>query len=442
MPVSAPRVVAIGGRVATGKSSVSAALAERLNAHRLESDRLREDQLHGRPAGGVEDRPSKLAFWPGFEPRVYGDLVRRARVEVEAGHSVVLDGCFARASQREAVRSLAREHGAPFLFVECRADAETTRARLAARDAEDGGGWRWISDRLDERWEGRDALAPDERLLLDTSGALADALTVLERRLVDRIPLRDQPLLAVTFDCWNTLLFEPDWHEAHARRVGALLRAAQEGGHSTTSEEADAAFSGAWERHMRLWSEGLATGSREVARDALGTLGIRRPHAELEHLIEAFEEASHSSRIQALPGSAEILRDLSAAGIRCALVCDTGLTPGRVVRRHLDRLGLLPFLEVQAFSDEVGVPKPDPRTFRWALDPLGVAPNRALHVGDLRRTDVAGARALGMQTARIHIRHDDDTSLPEADFVVDSYPRLWQIVAERLPSATSAEAMR
>ena len=102
---------------------------------------------------------------------------------------------------------------------------------------------------------------------------------------------------------------EPDWHEAHARRVGALARAAQEAGRATTTEEADAAFSGAWERHMRLWTEGVATGSREVARDALGTLGLRRPHEELAHLIEAFEEASHTSRIQALPGARDLLAE-------------------------------------------------------------------------------------------------------------------------------------
>jgi putative hydrolase of the HAD superfamily len=442
MSVSAvPWVVAVGGRGAVGKSSVARALAERLGAGCLQSDRLREDLLYAEVPGGG-DGPSKMAFWPGFEPRVYGDLLRRGRAELEAGRSIVLDGCFARTEQREAARSLARQHGAPFLFVECRAEPEVIRARLAAREAEDGSGWHWISDRLAARWEEGDALAPDERLVLDTSHALGDALAALDARVADRVPVRDQPLQAVTFDCWNTLLFEPDWDEAHARRVGALTRAALEAGRTTTIGEADAAFSGAWERHMRLWSEGLATGSREVARDALGTLGLRRPHAELEHLVEAFEEASHTSRVQSLPGAQETLRDLSASGVRCALVCDTGLTPGRVVRRHLERLGLLEFLEVQAFSDEVGVPKPDPRTFRAALDPLGVAPNRALHVGDLRRTDVAGARGLGMQTARLSARHDDTTALPEADLVVESIPDLWRALAGRLPPRRRAEAHR
>ena len=43
-----------------------------------------------------------------------------------------------------------------------------------------------------------------------------------------------------------------------------------------------------------------------------------------------------------------------------------------------------------------GTAKPDPAIFRRALDLLGVAPDRALHVGDLQATDGEGARAAGV----------------------------------------------
>ncbi|NNL67114.1 MAG: HAD-IA family hydrolase, partial [Myxococcales bacterium] len=79
---------------------------------------------------------------------------------------------------------------------------------------------------------------------------------------------------------------------------------------------------------------------------------------------------------------------------------------------------------VQVFSDEVGVPKPHPRIFRAALEPLGVDPAQALHVGDLLHTDVAGARSFCMASVRIRALHDDPSALPEADFVVDSHAEL------------------
>jgi len=104
------------------------------------------------------------------------------------------------------------------------------------------------------------------------------------------------------------------------------------------------------------------------------------------------------------------------------------LTPGRVVRRHLDRLGLLSELESQAFSDEVGIPKPHRRAFESALAPLRVPPDAAVHVGDLRATDVAGARALGMTTVRIRAAHDDaDANERDADYVVDSHAELSEL---------------
>jgi FMN phosphatase YigB (HAD superfamily) len=42
----------------------------------------------------------------------------------------------------------------------------------------------------------------------------------------------------------------------------------------------------------------------------------------------------------------------------------------------------------------------------------------------LRRTDVAGARNLGMRSVRIRDRHDDEDPFPEADFVVSSHAEL------------------
>jgi FMN phosphatase YigB (HAD superfamily) len=77
------------------------------------------------------------------------------------------------------------------------------------------------------------------------------------------------------------------------------------------------------------------------------------------------------------------------------------------VRDFLNELGLLEHLEFCAFSNEVGEPKPNPKIFRAALDALETGPDHAVHVGDLLRTDVFGARRLGMRTIRITAVGDD-----------------------------------
>lgn len=229
---------------------------------------------------------------------------------------------------------------------------------------------------------------------------------------------------AVTFDCWNTLLREEDWHEAHHRRVDALLHAARETGARVEPEQASSAFDRAWQRHMDLWVDGVASGARDVAGWAMHELGARTHGASFELLVAHFENASHSSRVVPVDGAVETVAALASAGVPQALICDTGLTPGRVVREHLARLGLLDGLRAQLFSDEVGVPKPHARIFRAALGALGVEAAGAVHVGDLLRTDVAGARGVGMRSVRLRAAHDDPSALPEADAVAASHAEL------------------
>jgi putative hydrolase of the HAD superfamily len=234
-------------------------------------------------------------------------------------------------------------------------------------------------------------------------------------------------LEAVTFDCWNTLLYEENWPAAHARRVAELQRVAAEAGHTTTREEATRAFDSAWSRHMDLWREEQATGAVEMARWSLEILGIELHGIAFDRLVHHWQRASHT-HVEVLAGSRRLLQRLRSLGIRTAVVCDTGLTPGRVVRWHLERKGLLELVEVQIFSDEVGVPKPHPRIFHAALEPLRVAPERCVHVGDLRRTDVAGGRGVGMGTVRLRARFDDLEALPEADAVADTHAHLGRLL--------------
>ena len=229
---------------------------------------------------------------------------------------------------------------------------------------------------------------------------------------------------AVTFDCWNTLLCEEDWHEAHRRRVDALFHAAREAGARIEMEQAARAFDAGWQRHIDLWNAGIASGAREVATWAMRALGALPHGGTFELLVAHFENASHSSRVVPLEGAIATIDALARAGVPAALICDTGLSPGRVVREHLARLGLLDGLRAQLFSDEVGVPKPDERIFRAALDALGVEGPGAWHVGDLLRTDVAGARNVGMRSVRLRAVYDDPAELPEADSVAASHAEL------------------
>lgn len=438
-----PALIVVAGGIASGKSTLSRALADRLGAERIEADRIRRMLLSPGEAspGGVE-ACWRQDFSAGFEAEIYDDLLQRAGALLASGRSVVLDACFPRRAQRRAARLLAARRGARFLLVDCRIPEETLRARLAARDRAAGReGWAFIAQRLADAAEPIDARTEGTFLEVDGDGEPAAAADAIASRLATiPSPARGAPPTldplprAVSFDCWSTLIAEQDWPWAHGLRVRALRDAAREAGREVSEEAAEAAFDAAWRQHMDGWNERKVSGAPEVARWGLERLGIVEAHPALEHLVRRYEEASHTSHVIALPGAAALLRALTAEGIPSVLVCDTGLTPGRVVRRLLDRHGLLEHLRVQIFSDEIGAPKPDPRPFLAALSPLGIGPGEAIHVGDLRRTDVAGGRALGMRTVRIRGHHDDAAALPEADYVVDSHAQLAALLGLELES--------
>jgi putative hydrolase of the HAD superfamily len=189
---------------------------------------------------------------------------------------------------------------------------------------------------------------------------------------------------------------------APARRAGIV--AAHVG---VSRAAALAALGAAWRDHQVLWHRGRAFTALDMTRTVLGQLGVELSSSAFTALVAALEEEALRHDVVALPGAAAMLMRLRDAGIRRALVCDTGFSPGRVVRILLERVDLLHLLEATAFSDEIGCPKPHPAPFRSVLDGLGVLPAHAVHVGDLRRSDVAGARALGMGSIRLALHHND-----------------------------------
>jgi putative hydrolase of the HAD superfamily len=134
--------------------------------------------------------------------------------------------------------------------------------------------------------------------------------------------------------------------------------------------------------------------------------------------------------LELAPGIGGVLAALSARGVRVGIVCDVGFTGGALLRDLLARESLLEHFDGWSFSDETGHYKPSPAAFEAALAALRALPEEAMHVGDLRRTDVAGAAALGMKTVRYRGMHDDadEASGVEADFVIDSHLELVEVV--------------
>jgi predicted kinase len=185
-PLLPRTVIALGGLVACGKSTVAAAIASRMGAPRIVGDHVRAFRMGATPSHAPSAAERIGGFAPGFDERVAQALFAQAECVLDGGRAVVLDAGFPTAARRAAVRALARRHGVPFRFVECRVDAETARRRLAERDAapDEHGGWRAIYDAYLTRWEPPAGdVALEEHVVLDTTRPLAESVAAIEAQL-------------------------------------------------------------------------------------------------------------------------------------------------------------------------------------------------------------------------------------------------------------------
>jgi putative hydrolase of the HAD superfamily len=220
---------------------------------------------------------------------------------------------------------------------------------------------------------------------------------------------------AITFDLWETLIRETSdsarkVKETRIRNLYIFLQGQEFPG---TLEQVEKAHDSVGERLQEIWARHEDVGVEDQVRFFLEALddGWEMPRDRMA--LANLEWAYVSPVLQALPvlnhGATELLAGLKQQ-YRLGLICNTGRIPGTMLKIILQRLGILEHFDVLTFSDVVRIRKPEAQIFHLTLEPLGVLPGRALHVGDNISTDILGARGVGMWA--VHLG-SEEASLPE-----------------------------
>ena len=207
------------------------------------------------------------------------------------------------------------------------------------------------------------------------------------------------PIDLVTFDLYDTLieLNPPRWERmaSVARKLGIdadplVLRDADRIGEDYFTEEngripiRDRSLDDRETFRLELLRRWLE--AADLPHDPETVRNLRRSY------LSEFDEMAHYSHYRLFDDVMPALRILRRAGLKTAVIsnADDDVT---VVAVHFD---FAPLMDLIVTSALVGYEKPDPRTYYAALDPLGVDPARAVHVGDQPRSDVVGALGVGM----------------------------------------------
>jgi putative hydrolase of the HAD superfamily len=233
-------------------------------------------------------------------------------------------------------------------------------------------------------------------------------------------------LKAITFDLWTTLIEPIDYRESRIEYIRHIL---ESNGYKKDREAMRSAYDFSLQKFCDVWQhEHQHMPSPTRLGFMLRELSVELTEEEFSRVVKHCEEGILLAPPPLIPG-AEMVLDTLHRSYKVGLICDSGMSPGRVVRQLLLRYHLLSYFSATVFSDEMGYTKPESRMFQAALEQLGVAAHEALHIGDLLRTDVAGAKAAGMKT--IWFNQDKiqmDKALIIPDYEITQLPEVLAIV--------------
>jgi MIP family channel proteins/HAD superfamily hydrolase (TIGR01509 family) len=216
---------------------------------------------------------------------------------------------------------------------------------------------------------------------------------------------RGGPIELVTFDMGGSLYDDDGWAQALKQAVRELA------GDRFDEQE--------------FWEE---YGALRQSQGDLRTAMANRFRVDRAQIHELAGRYLNYSRDHLYPEVVPTLRAL-AGRYKLALVANQDESVLEALRRD----GLFELFDVLALAKAAGAMKPDPRIWRYALTQAGVAPHRAVHIGNRLDADVRPAKELGMRTIWL-LRGEAPSSptvqqLSEADAVITSLTQAPGVIA-------------
>lgn len=237
------------------------------------------------------------------------------------------------------------------------------------------------------------------------------------------------PITALLFDLGSTLIYSKDpWPPIYEQADRALLGVLRRAGiHLDPGSILPAGCDTFLEAYYAERGDGAVEKTTPAAlRELLAANGFpQADEATLRAALDALYAVTQANwylEEDTLP----TLQALLEQGYRLGLVSNT--SDDKNVQQLLDRWELRPFFEVIATSAGLGLRKPDPGIFRFALDRLGVPPAAAVMIGDTPEADILGANHIGLYSiwvTRRAVRSDPAPARPDATVArLDEIPAL------------------
>ena len=222
--------------------------------------------------------------------------------------------------------------------------------------------------------------------------------------------------VAILFDLGDTLIYyDGNWPEVFAQARQAMLRSLNGDGVKTGKEFLDDFYARMEGYYRERDTEFIEYTTHYVLRLTLNDWGYQSlPDEVSRRALVSFHQVTQASwhpEEDAIP----TLQTLHQMGYRMAMISNAADDDNTQVL--VDKLGARPFMEFILSSAAQGIRKPNPLIFRSALEQMGVAPQRAVMVGDTLGADILGAHNAGLYAIWITRRADRPANRAHADTI-------------------------
>ncbi len=224
---------------------------------------------------------------------------------------------------------------------------------------------------------------------------------------------------AVTFDLWETLIFEREGCSSlrNDLRCKHLAQSLTNLGIRVSIEQVELAFKELTSYLVRVWETNNDVSHIDQLRFIHKFVSKGSSTLEekwVKELDSAFVFPMFEVPAYINPDGYNLLGILKKNNIKVGLISNTGITPGVALREFLMKERVSDYFDDMIYSEEVGIRKPDPRIFHLAAKHLGIKPKEIVHVGDNLRTDVWGAKYADLKTIYLSSVEGRD-SMAESD---------------------------
>lgn len=120
------------------------------------------------------------------------------------------------------------------------------------------------------------------------------------------------------------------------------------------------------------------------------------------------------------PDAEKVLQKLSG---KKALVSNG---PRKTQWEKIERFDLQKYFDSIVISGEIGVAKPDPGIYQYALDELGSEASDSYYVGDIEDPDIVGAKKAELKS--VYIKRSEFRNSSKADYQIEDLRDLFKIL--------------